>query len=236
MPKAFLIAWFLFLCGVAAVSIEARETTVRLRLFAANQAQKHEREVAVVARHARELLGPKQTVPFAGPDGSPRTLDLSTAVHQWTRRELKGVAEVDTDRVSSAILEESLRHGFDPVFLLAVIQRESKFNALAVGSHGEIGLMQLRPATAEWIAQKFHLPWHGADTLKNPVNNIQLGAAYLSFLRSSFKKRGTLYLSAYNMGPKKTREWMRENVTPKEYATEVISNYVRFHEELSDIL
>jgi soluble lytic murein transglycosylase-like protein len=56
--------------------------------------------------------------------------------------------------VTSMIIKESAKHDFDPVLVLAIIKTESSFNPLAIGGVGEIGLMQIRPETAEWIAKK----------------------------------------------------------------------------------
>jgi soluble lytic murein transglycosylase len=128
---------------------------------------------------------------------------------------------------------EGRKRRLDPVFLCAVIERESRFIPTKVGSHGEIGLMQIRPATGEWIARKYLLPWHGAETLRDPVSNIRIGAAYFAFLRQSFKSRGQLYLSAYNLGPKKTRDKVGQQIWPKEYFSQVMRNFLHYHRQVS---
>ncbi|MFX5793561.1 transglycosylase SLT domain-containing protein, partial [Acinetobacter baumannii] len=67
---------------------------------------------------------------------------------------------------------------------VAVIDTESSFRPNARGSHGEIGLMQLKPSTAQWIARRHGLPWWGPATLLDPAAIVRLGAAYLSDIRN----------------------------------------------------
>lgn len=128
-------------------------------------------------------------------DGGLRAFVLS-----GSRRHLKSGWKGRAPEVSEAILAESRRNGLDPVFLMAVIANESSFDPGARGSHGEIGLMQLKPDTAEWIAQVKHLPYRGSRTLLDPVQNIRLGAAYIGYLKGRYGRDSRLYLAAYNMG------------------------------------
>ena len=86
--------------------------------------------------------------------------------------------------------------------VLAVIRRESAFDA-SISSHaGAVGLMQLMPSTAEDVARK-----HRVDDwdLQNPEDNILLGSLYLEWLKerpwsSSFVD----VLAAYNGGGRKS--------------------------------
>jgi len=49
------------------------------------------------------------------------------------------------------IEEIAARHGVSPNLVKALIWKESCFNEKAVGSHGEVGLMQIMPgAITEW--------------------------------------------------------------------------------------
>jgi hypothetical protein len=107
-------------------------------------------------------------------------------------------------RVAKTIVRESERYGFDPIFLVAVIENESSFRPGAVGPCGEIGLMQLRPRTARWIANLYRIRGAAKRSLKDPITNIRIGAAYLDFLRERFRSHGRLYLAAYNQGPVNT--------------------------------
>ncbi len=187
--------------------------------------------------HILVLMG----LALTGGDGDARSLYLAThkletpemkmsrAVHHWTRNAL---ADVDVaDRISRTVLEESRRYRFDPLFILAVIEHESRFIHTMEGMKGEIGLMQVRPTTAEWIARKYGMPWRGKQMLKNPILNIRIGAAYLFFLRKVFNSPGTLYISAYNMGPRRTRELRSQKIITSQYANSVIQAYQRIQSE-----
>jgi soluble lytic murein transglycosylase len=108
---------------------------------------------------------------------------------------------------------------------MAVIQTESQFNPNIVGSHGEIGLMQIKPDTAKWIAQKENITFKGKATLKSPTMNIKIGIAYLAFLRGHFQGSAHRYVSAYNMGPGNVKRLLAQAKQPREYATRVMTNY-----------
>src|SRR5689334_17917274 len=102
--------------------------------------------------------------------------------------------------LSVVIVRESERRHLDPLLVFSVIRVESRFSTNKLGHHGEIGLMQLKPSTARWIADKTGLAWRGRRSLFDPTTNIRLGTAYLSLLRDEFKASARLYLTAYNMG------------------------------------
>lgn len=128
-------------------------------------------------------------------------------------------------RVAQALIESANTHQMDPVFLMAVIAQESKFNPDARGSHGEIGLMQLKPSTAASVS--------GGATeddviaqLEDPAQNVRLGAAYLAKLRHSFRRRSSLYISAYNMGAARVREHVAAGVEPNIYSSQVMAHYL----------
>lgn len=136
-------------------------------------------------------------------------------------------------KITRAILSESEKFNFDPVFVLALIRTESNFNPLAIGSVGEIGLMQLRPETGEWIAKKEKIRWKGPKTLKDPVQNIRIGVAYLNFLRGYFDNKAYKYLSAYNVGPGKLKRLYEMSTPPKKYSITVMKHYEEFYSELA---
>lgn len=183
--------------------------------------------------HAKELLGKyyKRSVVKSGENYA----EINTQLNNWTSRAMKASSGKVSRAVASAILHESKRYELDPVFVAAVIQSESSFNPLARGDAGEIGMMQILPGTAEWIAKKYQLPWKGNKTLLDPVMNIRIGTAYIDFLRSRFDSHSRLYLSAYNMGPKNVDRARLKHIWPRDYASRVMKNYVGFYTEIAGV-
>ncbi|MBC7692001.1 MAG: lytic transglycosylase domain-containing protein [Methylotenera sp.] len=181
--------------------------------------------------HARELMGKyyrKSVVKKA-----EHFSTVESFVKNTTRSSLQGKFRKMSPQVATALLQEASRYSFDPIFLMAVIAHESGFNPLAIGTSGEIGLMQIKPDTAEWIADKYDLKYDSAETLKNPVENIKIGAAYMSFLRERFDSHSRLYLAAYNMGAKNVDRALDRNVWPRDYPSAVMNHYIRFYTELN---
>ena len=180
--------------------------------------------------HAKELLGAKyhRSVVKAG----EQIADMDEVLSHWTHRALKGRWKKFAHPVARTIIQESHKYGFDPVFLMAVIENESSFNPGVIGGAGEIGLMQVTPATGAWITKMYNLPWKGKKSLQDPTNNIRIGAAYMAYLREEFDFEGPLYLAAYNMGSGNVRKSLGKNIFPKIYSTRVMHRYLRFYAEL----
>lgn len=180
--------------------------------------------------HAKELLGGhykgSHAQRFEGQE-------LNQLILQKVQVNLPPKHKAQAANVARTVIKEASKYNLDPIFVLAVIRTESKFNPLVVGSAGEIGLMQIKPDTAEWIAKKFNIPWHGKQTLENPSANIRIGLAYMNYLRYKFDKKAIKYVSAYNMGPKNVRRLLASNVKPVEYNSKVMKNYGEFYSKLA---
>ena len=94
----------------------------------------------------------------------------------------------ELDRI---ILEAGEKQGVDPRFIHAVIWQESKYKVEARSHAGAQGLMQLMPATAKRF---------GCNNVNDPVENINAGTKYLSWLLKRFAGNVELALAAYNAG------------------------------------
>jgi len=110
-----------------------------------------------------------------------------------------------------ALLAESERAGIDFAIVMAIIDKESQFNPRAIGSAGEIGLMQLMPATAKLIAERMKIDFEppvmgkggkytSLGSLADPKQNVRLGIIYLRDLKNKHGM-GAVALRAYNRGP-----------------------------------
>jgi hypothetical protein len=79
------------------------------------------------------------------------------------------------DTYVQMVMEEARRQGVPPALADAVAVVESGYNALARGSSGEVGLMQILPSTAA------QLGFSGTTSdLFVPATNIHFGVAYLA--------------------------------------------------------
>lgn len=131
---------------------------------------------------------------------------------------------LDAKSIAQTILRVSNEQGIDPILVGAVIQHESRFNSRAIGGHGEIGLMQIKPKTARWISRKTGLQYTSSKMLFDPHINIEIGVRYLAWLDKGFDDiRHTI--SAYNMGPNNVRRILGRGIVPNIYYAKVLENY-----------
>jgi len=187
----------------------------------------HAKHGHVRISHAKELLGGTYRRSVVRKTESAD--DVSEFVKAATLRFLPKHYKKSASKISATVMAEAERYGFDPIFLMAVIQNESSFNPRRKGHFGEIGLMQLKPSTAKWIAHTYKISYHGAKSLYNPETNIKIGAAYFHKLRDQFEAHSRLYLSAYNIGAKKVREMVSDKRIPKEYVIAVMKRYLAIY-------
>ncbi len=139
------------------------------------------------------------------------------------------LSEKERWRLASVIDQESQQHGYDPMFVLAMIQVESGCSPTAEGGRGGIGLVQIKPSTARAVAKEAGLPWQGAETLKRPVFNVKVGLLYLAQLEEQF---GDPYLAmvAYNRGPARVGKMSPLRARGARYVKKILARY----EDLTD--
>ncbi len=184
--------------------------------------------------HARELLGSQYRKSDAAQKSELGNLHFK--LYQEVRAQLSSTHRHKAFRLTQAILKEAAKYGFDPVFVAAVIKTESRYNPLAIGGVGEIGLMQIRPETAFWIAKKYNITFTNANDLKDPVKNVVIGVAYLDYLRGTFPDKAYRYIAAYNMGPRNVRKLIAQNKKPKVYSTQIYKHYKETYARLTSKL
>lgn len=113
----------------------------------------------------------------------------------------------------------------DPLLVASVIRTESKFHSQDVSHAGAIGLMQLMPPTAQWIAEQMQeseeqqLLAEGSKSegsgggekidLAQPEVNIRLGSWYIQYLQQRFHNNQVAAIAAYNAGPKRVSQWLK---------------------------
>jgi len=109
----------------------------------------------------------------------------------------------------SSLVNAAKAREIHPSWVFAITRQESAFMADARSPVGATGLMQLMPATAKETARRFDIPLSSHQQVLNPSTNIQLGAAYLSQIYGQFKGNRVLASAAYNAGPGRVRQWLR---------------------------
>jgi hypothetical protein len=127
-------------------------------------------------------------------------------------------------RIVDAIREEAERHGYDPLFVMAIIEVESTCSPTANSPRGAVGLTQIKPSTARAVAKDLGLPWGGANALEQPSLNIRLGLGYLAQLEEKF---GDPYvaMAAYNLGPQKASRMSRQHAKGARYVKKILARY-----------
>ena len=94
-------------------------------------------------------------------------------------------------------------YGVDVGYQLAITRQESRFKYDVVAFDGGIGLMQIMPGTAKYIAKKSG----SSNCVKDYACNIKLGTWYLNSLLNSFNNNIIYSTAAYNAGPNRTHKW-----------------------------
>lgn len=104
-------------------------------------------------------------------------------------------ASVASRNYARLIRKAAKKHGVPERVAMAVVQVESNFNPRARGSAGEIGLMQIKPATARGLGFR-----GTAKALYDPQTNLEWGMRYLAgaHKRASGDLCGTIL--RYNAG------------------------------------
>jgi soluble lytic murein transglycosylase len=147
-------------------------------------------------------------------------------------------------RHEDIIRQQAAEKNLDPALIAGVIYAESKFRD--VESHaGALGLMQITPETAEFIARHSGGTQFVVEDLSTPQVNISYGAYYLRYLLDKYDENLVLSLAAYNAGGGNVDKWLAEGRTrvrdipfpeTREYIKRVINARAAYTREYADEL
>jgi peptidoglycan lytic transglycosylase len=107
--------------------------------------------------------------------------------------------------------------GIDVELLYGIARQESRFVADIVSSAGAIGLMQLMPGTARWVAKQLSVSDYSASRIADVELNTQFGAFYFKHWLDRLGRLPALAAAAYNAGPSRAQAW-RPSAAPLEGA------------------
>jgi soluble lytic murein transglycosylase len=109
------------------------------------------------------------------------------------------------DRYWNEVQEATRDFAWEPRLYHALVREESNFNRSIVSFAGAVGLGQLMPATAAQVAGWLGRP---VGDLRDPANNLELGAAYFDRVLSEEADNPYLALAAYNAGGGRVDQWI----------------------------
>ncbi len=108
-------------------------------------------------------------------------------------------------------------YGLDWTLLMAIIQKESRFDVNARSSTGDYGLMQINAINHARLSVEV-----GVNDFMNPRENVRAGAYMLAQLISRYQDVH-MALMAYNMGEGGASEWWNQGVYTSGYSREVVA-------------
>ena len=112
----------------------------------------------------------------------------------------------------SEVAKASAEHRIDPAWVFGVMRRESAYIRDIRSSAGAIGLMQLMPRTASYVARlQGKEDWRG--DLTDATTNISFGTHYLRYVMNKFDDHQVLATASYNAGPHRVDQWLRDSET-----------------------
>lgn len=146
-----------------------------------------------------------------------------------------GLSRGEELKLAQVIIEESSRYNLDPMFVLALIEKESSFFNWARSDRGAMGLMQIREYVGKDIAGDLNIDWDGEHTLLDPYMNVRMGLYYFNCLKDKFDKT-ELALAAYNFGPTYVRGMMdADEEVSLDFANRVVAGYKNHMERFKGV-
>ena len=129
-------------------------------------------------------------------------------------RDDQPAATVTSGPYAQLVNKYAAQYGVPAELAQAVMRIESNFNPRARGTHGEIGLMQIKPATARMMGYS-----GGAKGLYDPETNIRYGIKYLAAAHELGGGETCGTILRYNAGHGATRM----NPVSKRYCGKVLA-------------
>jgi soluble lytic murein transglycosylase-like protein len=143
-----------------------------------------------IADPSRIFAGQRLTIPGAG---APAQATPSAPAMPASMARL--VAH--RDPVRDIIISEADRWGVPRAFALAVAWQESGWQQGVTSHAGAVGVMQLMPATGEWVAQSI---LGGRVDIYDTRSNVSAGVRLLKHYRERYGGNRDLVLAAYYQG------------------------------------
>jgi len=95
----------------------------------------------------------------------------------------------------------------DEAWVYGIIRQESRFLPEVRSRAGAMGLMQLMPGTAKWVAGKLGMTNFHQNLITQIETNLRLGTYYLKHVFTTLDNHPLLASAAYNAGPGRAKRW-----------------------------
>lgn len=171
------------------MSSSAAQATVARRRAARRAAARRRRAFLFVAALGALILG----------------IALLAPLFRSAVRDISGLPIAHEAEIRQQAQEKDL----NPALIAGVIYAESKF-VDQTSSAGALGLMQLMPDTAQFIAQRSGGTAFTIEDLSTPKVNIAYGSWYLRYLLDHYDGDEVRALAAYNGGMGNVNQWIAE--------------------------
>jgi len=113
----------------------------------------------------------------------------------------------------SEVDSAAAKNRIPPAWVFGVMRRESAYIRDVKSSAGAVGLMQLMPNTAKYVAKlQGDKNWKG--DLTDVETNIGFGTFYLRHVMDKFDDHQVLATASYNAGPKRVSIWLPPATMP----------------------
>lgn len=144
-----------------------------------------------------------------------RTAAVLASQHNWHDQAIFGFSNSgyldDLSRrfpmpFDSQLQSHAKKNNIDVAWAYAIVRRESSFMPDAASHAGALGLMQVMPGTARYLAKKSVK----RNTLLDPNRNVELGTQYMRYLMDKMDNNPILATASYNAGWRRVRQWLPE--------------------------
>jgi soluble lytic murein transglycosylase len=106
-----------------------------------------------------------------------------------------------------ALMDAAQQSGLDEALVFGLARQESRFRADVVSSAGAVGLMQLMPPTAKWVAKQLGKTDYRPSQIGDVAINAKFGAYYFKYWLDRFDNLSLLAIAGYNAGPGRAQAW-----------------------------
>lgn len=95
----------------------------------------------------------------------------------------------------------------DEAWVYGLIRQESRFVSIARSGVGAAGLMQVMPATAQWVAKRIGMGDYHPGLIHRVETNLELGTYYMRHVLDEMDGQSLMATAAYNAGPRRPKRW-----------------------------